>query len=104
MPRLSNATVDNRVVQLISLSPGQDDLVIVPLPHIDEATEYFLRGAVDSFRPCRHGGLVRFLAQGSPHTYRVNWVSYKSEYTPPWVSNSACVPRCTIAPSTTTRI
>ena len=35
-PTVGNATVDNRVVQLISLSPGQDDLVIVPLPQIDE--------------------------------------------------------------------
>ena len=33
---VSNATVDNRIVQLISVSPGQEELVIVPLPDIDE--------------------------------------------------------------------
>ncbi|MGB4733112.1 MAG: SURF1 family cytochrome oxidase biogenesis protein [Candidatus Nanopelagicales bacterium] len=33
---MSNATVDNRIVQLISVSPGQEELVIVPLPDIDE--------------------------------------------------------------------
>ena len=34
---VSNATVDNRIVQLISVSPGQEELVIVPLPDIDES-------------------------------------------------------------------
>jgi len=31
-----NATVDNRVVQMTALRPGQDELVIVPLPQVDE--------------------------------------------------------------------
>ena len=34
---VSNATVDNRIVQSISVSPGQEELVIVPLPDIDES-------------------------------------------------------------------
>ena len=34
---VSNATVDNRIVQAISVSPGQEELVTVPLPDIDES-------------------------------------------------------------------
>ncbi len=34
---VSNATVDNRIVQLISVSPGLEELVIVPLPDIDDS-------------------------------------------------------------------
>ena len=34
---VSNATVDNRIVQAISVRPGQEELVTVPLPDIDES-------------------------------------------------------------------